>query len=93
MNPPVHPLAYKDAIFFSPHKFLGGVSSPGILVLKKKLFRPKGPSSNPGGGTVFFVSKNNHIWDKYFRFSIFFFLSNFFFFCRNFEQREEGGTP
>ena len=34
MNPssPEHPLAYKDAIFFSPHKFVGGPGTPGVLV-------------------------------------------------------------
>ena len=48
-------LAYKDAIFFSMHKFVGGVNSPGILVVKKNLFRNPTPHQC-GGGTVFFVS-------------------------------------
>ena len=29
MNPPHHALAYKDAIYFSMHKFVGGPESPG----------------------------------------------------------------
>ena len=48
-------LVYKDAIFFSVHKFVGGPETPGVLVAKKKLFRNPTPSLG-GGGTVFFVS-------------------------------------
>ena len=44
-------LAYKDAIFVSPHKFVGGPGTPGVLVAKRKLFRNRVPSV-PGGGTV-----------------------------------------
>ena len=40
-----------DAIFFSPHKFLGGPGSAGVLVFNKKLYNRKIPD-NPGGGTV-----------------------------------------
>jgi selenocysteine lyase/cysteine desulfurase len=40
-----------DAIFFSPHKFLGGPGSAGVLVFSKKLYRNEIPDS-PGGGTV-----------------------------------------
>jgi selenocysteine lyase/cysteine desulfurase len=40
-----------DAIFFSPHKFLGGPGSTGVLVFSKKLYRNEIPDS-PGGGTV-----------------------------------------
>ncbi|WP_338407619.1 aminotransferase class V-fold PLP-dependent enzyme [uncultured Flavobacterium sp.] len=40
-----------DAIFFSPHKFLGGPGTPGILVFNKKLYQNLVPD-NPGGGTV-----------------------------------------
>ena len=29
----------KDAVFFSVHKFVGGVQTPGVLVAKKRLFR------------------------------------------------------
>jgi selenocysteine lyase/cysteine desulfurase len=40
-----------DAIFFSPHKFLGGPGSPGVLVFNKKLYTLHVPDQ-PGGGTV-----------------------------------------
>ena len=40
-----------DAIYFSPHKFLGGPGSSGILVFNKELYQNKVPDS-PGGGTV-----------------------------------------
>jgi len=40
-----------DAIFFSPHKFLGGPGANGILIMSKKLYKNIIPD-NPGGGTV-----------------------------------------
>ncbi|SHM07008.1 aminotransferase class V-fold PLP-dependent enzyme [Flavobacterium saccharophilum] len=40
-----------DAIFFSPHKFLGGPGSCGILVFNEKLYKSNFPD-NPGGGNV-----------------------------------------
>lgn len=40
-----------DAIFFSPHKFLGGPGSTGILIFDSHLYKNKVPD-NPGGGTV-----------------------------------------
>ncbi len=40
-----------DAIFFSPHKFLGGPGSSGILIFNKALYNSKSPDQ-PGGGTV-----------------------------------------
>jgi selenocysteine lyase/cysteine desulfurase len=52
-------LAYKDAIFISPHKFIGGPGTPGLLVAKKHLFQNKVPAS-PGGGTVAYVSPSEH---------------------------------
>lgn len=48
-------LVAKDALYFSPHKFVGGVGSPGVLVAKKRLFQNSTPCT-VGGGTVFFVS-------------------------------------
>ena len=39
MDPPDDPLAYKDAIFISPHKFIGGPGTPGVLVARRELFR------------------------------------------------------
>jgi selenocysteine lyase/cysteine desulfurase len=43
--------SFLDAIFFSPHKFLGGPGTPGILVFNNKLYQNMVPD-NPGGGTV-----------------------------------------
>jgi len=40
-----------DAIFFSPHKFLGGPGSSGVVVFNKHLYRCLVPD-HPGGGTV-----------------------------------------
>jgi selenocysteine lyase/cysteine desulfurase len=42
---------YLDALYFSPHKFLGGPGASGILVFNRKLYKNKVPD-NPGGGTV-----------------------------------------
>lgn len=43
--------SYLDAIFFSPHKFLGGPGTSGVLVFNKKLYNNMVPDC-PGGGTV-----------------------------------------
>ncbi|RZJ70693.1 aminotransferase class V-fold PLP-dependent enzyme [Flavobacterium sp.] len=40
-----------DAIFFSPHKFLGGPGTSGVLIFNKKLYKNLVPD-HPGGGTV-----------------------------------------
>lgn len=48
---PADPLEKLDAIFFSPHKFLGGPGTPGVLIFDSKLYKRKIPD-NPGGGTV-----------------------------------------
>ncbi|RPI71778.1 MAG: aminotransferase class V-fold PLP-dependent enzyme, partial [Ignavibacteriales bacterium] len=48
---PEDPLEKLDAIFFSPHKFLGGPGSPGVLIFDSRLYHNKIPD-NPGGGTV-----------------------------------------
>ena len=49
------PSANKDALFLSPHKFVGGPGSPGVLAIRKELLMGLKPSS-PGGGTVSYVS-------------------------------------
>ena len=56
-------LCYKDALVFSPHKFIGGPGTPGVLVVKKHMFKNKIPE-NPGGGTVFFVTDRDHHYVK-----------------------------
>ena len=48
---PKDPESFLDAIFFSPHKFLGGPGTSGVLVFNKKLYQNLIPD-NPGGGTV-----------------------------------------
>jgi selenocysteine lyase/cysteine desulfurase len=54
-----HPLAYKDAIFFSPHKFVGGPETPGVLVVRRGLLRNRIPDV-VGGGTVAYVNPHEH---------------------------------
>lgn len=54
---------YKDAMFFSPHKFIGGPQTPGILLVKRKLLKDCAPTE-PGGGTVSFVSCDEHVYVK-----------------------------
>lgn len=48
---PENPKQYLDAIYFSPHKFLGGPGTTGIVVFNKKLYQNQVPDT-PGGGTV-----------------------------------------
>jgi selenocysteine lyase/cysteine desulfurase len=48
---PKNPEEYLDAIYFSPHKFLGGPGTSGILIFNPRLYRNRVPD-NPGGGTV-----------------------------------------
>jgi selenocysteine lyase/cysteine desulfurase len=50
---------YKDAIFLSPHKFVGGPGTPGILIAKRHLFANSVPAV-PGGGTVAYVNTDEH---------------------------------
>ncbi len=57
-GPDAH-LAYKDAIYLSPHKFIGGPGTPGLLVARKELFTNRVPAV-PGGGTVAYVNPVEH---------------------------------
>jgi selenocysteine lyase/cysteine desulfurase len=50
---------YKDAIFLSPHKLIGGPGTPGILVARRELFKNTVPVV-PGGGTVWYVNPEDH---------------------------------
>ncbi|MGB5101700.1 MAG: aminotransferase class V-fold PLP-dependent enzyme, partial [Steroidobacteraceae bacterium] len=45
-----------DAVFLSPHKFLGGPGSSGVLVFNERLYHRELPPSVGGGGTVDYVS-------------------------------------
>ncbi len=51
--------SYKDALFISPHKFVGGPGTPGVLVVKRRLITNRVPTV-PGGGTVSYVSPEGH---------------------------------
>lgn len=48
--------AWLDAIFLSPHKFVGGPGSTGVLVFNERLYRHDLPPTVAGGGTVDYVS-------------------------------------
>jgi len=52
-------MADKDAVFISPHKFIGGPGTPGVLVIKRAL-ASHGVPAIPGGGTVSFVTPTEH---------------------------------
>jgi selenocysteine lyase/cysteine desulfurase len=51
--------AFKDAIFLSPHKFIGGPGTPGVLVVRRQLLTNRVPVV-PGGGTVMYVNPTEH---------------------------------
>ncbi|MGD8383795.1 MAG: aminotransferase class V-fold PLP-dependent enzyme [Lysobacterales bacterium] len=58
MNPPEGRYdgdAQLDAIFISPHKFLGGPGSSGVLVFNERLYHRELPPSVSAGGTVDYV--------------------------------------
>ncbi|KAI5064783.1 hypothetical protein GOP47_0019478 [Adiantum capillus-veneris] len=68
-----------DAIVMSPHKFLGGPGTPGLLLMSKNLYiLQKQPPSTCGGGTVAYVNGFNEKDTLYYE---------------GVEEREEGGTP
>ena len=54
-----HPLAHKDAVFLSPHKFVGGPGTPGVLVARRSLLQNRVPDV-VGGGTVAYVNPSEH---------------------------------
>ena len=74
---PGDPEARLDAVFISPHKFIGGPEGSGVLVANRALFRTRTPE-RPGGGTVEYVSG---------------FTRNDVDYSRKLDEREEGGTP
>ncbi|MDD4425980.1 MAG: aminotransferase class V-fold PLP-dependent enzyme [Mariniphaga sp.] len=58
MHPP-DPMEKLDAVMFSPHKFLGGPGSPGVLVFDASMYKNEVPD-NPGGGTVDWTNPWGH---------------------------------
>ncbi len=55
--------SYFDAVFFSPHKFLGGPGSSGILVINDRIYRNDLPPTTAGGGTVVYVGFDHHDYE------------------------------
>ncbi|CAN6353123.1 unnamed protein product [Urochloa humidicola] len=68
-----------DAVFLSPHKFVGGPGTPGILLMNKALYRLNSqPPSTCGGGTVAYVNGFSEEDTIYYD---------------DIEEREDAGTP
>ncbi|MHA1195907.1 MAG: aminotransferase class V-fold PLP-dependent enzyme [Promethearchaeota archaeon] len=57
-------LSYFDAIFISPHKFVGGPGSSGILIFNERIYDQNLPPTYAGGGTVDFVSAETVDYSK-----------------------------
>ncbi len=57
---PEDPMEKLDAILFSPHKFLGGPGTAGIMIFDSSLYNSDVPD-NPGGGTVDWTNR----WGEY----------------------------
>jgi len=53
-----------DAIFLSPHKLLGGPGTCGLLAIRKSLINEKESPTFAGGGTVAYVSSDEHIFNS-----------------------------
>ncbi|XP_017772669.1 PREDICTED: uncharacterized protein LOC108559823 [Nicrophorus vespilloides] len=69
MNPKVPGVAdgnvvFKDAIYFSGHKFIGGVQTPGILVAKKSLFHHVTPCESDGFFTLYEPCKSFELQEE-----------------------------
>ena len=55
------PLTYKDAVVLSPHKFVGGPGTPGVLAIRRELLTNSVPVV-VGGGTVAYVNPAEHVY-------------------------------
>ena len=53
--------AAKDAVFLSPHKFIGGPGTPGLLIVRREILTNRVPDV-VGGGTVAYVSPTEHTY-------------------------------
>ncbi|RDX96217.1 csd, partial [Mucuna pruriens] len=68
-----------DSVFLSPHKFLGGPGSPGLLLINNALYRLRSsPPSTCGGGIVNYVNGFSEKDTVY---------------LEKIEERENAGTP
>lgn len=56
------PCELYDAMFYSPHKLLGGPGSCGLLAIRKNLFDTDAKPTFAGGGTVRYVSRTSHFF-------------------------------
>lgn len=56
------PASFYDVAFLSPHKLLGGISSSGILIIKRNLINKTLPPTFCGGGVVGYVSRTSQIY-------------------------------
>ena len=61
MAPEGRPNARKDAVFLSPHKFIGGPGTPGVLIVRSELLTNTVPDI-VGGGTVAYVNPEEHFY-------------------------------
>jgi len=62
MNPPPGKYAGDaslDAVFISPHKFLGGPGASGVLVFNQRIYHGELPPSVSAGGTVDYVGPDS----------------------------------
>ncbi|MBI3005770.1 MAG: aminotransferase class V-fold PLP-dependent enzyme [Ignavibacteriales bacterium] len=57
---PSDPMEKLDAVILSPHKFLGGPGTSGVLIFDSNLYQLQSPDQ-PGGGTVLWTNP----WGKY----------------------------
>jgi selenocysteine lyase/cysteine desulfurase len=53
-----------DAVFISPHKFVGGPGASGVLVFNRRCYHPELAPSVAGGGTVDYVGPESHDFVK-----------------------------
>ncbi|MBR9824252.1 MAG: aminotransferase class V-fold PLP-dependent enzyme [Alphaproteobacteria bacterium] len=60
MHPENDPDAAIDAVYFSPHKFIGGPGACGVLIFNPDLYRTHLPPTQSAGGTVKYVWKDGH---------------------------------
>ena len=72
-----------DAVYLSPHKYVGAPGTPGVLVARRSLFTNEVPTV-PGGGTVEYVQPPTMASDP---------TKQDHKYLTDIESREEGGTP